>query len=1814
MPDSSSDRNPVEKLAEDFVERFRRGEHPSLTEYTARHPELAEEIRDLFPALVMMEDIRPDAEDQTGEQETVAGGKTLERLGDFRILREVGRGGMGIVYEAEQESLGRHVALKVLPSTSLLDPARLGRFLREARSAARLHHTNIVPVYGVGESDGLHYYVMQFIHGQGLDQVLSELKRLRRSKGPATEPQGPQTITGPAQEMAQALITGDFRRIEGGTGAELPQSTDETRSLSASPKVLESEEPDRFTMLAGARSADSLTVSSSTIHLPGQSHTTLTESGRQYWQSVARIGIQVADALAYAHAQGTLHRDIKPSNLLLDTQGTVWVTDFGLAKALTEQDNLTHTGDIVGTLRYMAPERFKGESDARGDIYSLGLTLYELLTLRPAFREVDRNKLIELLLHDEPTPPRKLNSAVPRDLETIVLKAIAREPGLRYSGAADMAADLRRFVEDKPIQARRVSTRERFVRWCRRNPALASLLATVQAALIGMVALAWWSNARINDALEEKEQERTAALAAGRSADEAQRRALKSRDAALAETYRALLSETRAHRLAHQSGWRYEALQRLQKLSALDTPQRDVAELRGEAVACIGEFDAFEMARFEGHGEGVWSLDFSRDGGTLATAGYDGTTRLWDVNEARHIRLINDPFALINQRHTSLSPLPAVRFHPDGRYLGYASWTRQVGLVAWEGRVPGERIQGKAPPRYLSFDQAGKLLAVSWGDGRVALHEADSGKLQNEVQVKPGWYFPNALSPDGSLLATTSVENTVDLWALGEGAKPASEPVRLGRHRAPVRGLAFSPNGQTLGSASADQTARLWDTKGEADPITLIGHTAMTSGIAFSPDGGLVATTSDDQTVRLWDARTGQALMTLTPGIGPMLSVAFSPDGTRLAAGSGTVVLYQLVSRQNRQRLAGHTYAVHGLAFHPNKPVLYSGGADRRLIAWDAQTGRKLRDQFIDRRNPIESVAVSPDGALLAVGLSTFFTPSGKDYSVELRDTEAGEVRRVLPGPTAPLLGIAFDPSGKRLAAVTRDGQALIWNVANGEIVHEWKAELANPIPEVVFLNKGLRLLHAAGNGKLIVRHLPANEVIREVPLAGGATTLNSSPDESRLAVGGFDGNIHILSLPDLELKHTIEKAHEGRINRVVFSPDGRLLVSGGFDRKVIFWDGRTYQRLFTLPQTSPVYNLAFDRDGLRLAIAGVEELITVWNLALVRPELASVNLDWDAPAPKPTSDVAALAALTPAPAVKRVVGPPRPTSPTAAPTATGPRVELDNLLKLGRFEEVIAGAEKLHANNREDKDILVPWGESLFSLGRYAESVEVARKHLDLCPDCTWALYQLGESHFALDAPEEAIKHLERLIERHPSRAPGPALLALIRAHGPKAARDPEKALPLAQKAVTLDPANPSHQATLGLVYYRLGKFEQAAETLQPLLAKNQLRPSGHLVLAMSCQQLGKKEQAAEIYRRAPHWWQEAALHPRAVQNLEALRAEAAGVLGIDYSEAATLRELSANDLLARARAHARLRQDEPALADLARVLEQRPEDVDLLRELGQLQARLKRWNGVADTYCKILDLLPEERNTFHKRAQACNELVGWPEAFAKLLEMRPKETQPWVAKARSHVLRNQWDEAAKAYERVIDQRPLSSDWFEYAALLLVKGDEEGYRTFVQRMIERAGDKPDEYTQFLLSRVCTLTPKPPVEWSRVVAWAETAHAQGPAFTHYDHALSAAYVRAGQFDKALERLSKQAHRTWPGVASEWLFLAILHHHQGRPDDARQWFGKAAQQIDQRTREAPGQAVAQVVAQVVAQAVALQPTDWLEMLILRREVERLLQVK
>jgi choice-of-anchor C domain-containing protein len=511
----------IDQLADDFAARYRRGERPSLQEYIDRYPDLAGDIRDLLPAMVEIEQVKEEV--QPSQESAAAAAPALKQLGDFHVLREIGRGGMGVVYEAEQVSLGRRVALKVLLGKTLHDAKQKRRFEREARAAAKLHHTNIVPVFGVGEHEGLPYYVMQFIQGLGLDEVIEELQHMQKS-GPG-EPTGAAPGSDlrvsrrelSAADMARSLHSGWFQAAE--EDSEQADSPGDTPAPATQPSPPTQDVQPTAEARPAGRLSDTYSLSSSSIVLDGREQGAVSKQKKQtYWQRVASIGAQVASALEHAHRQGILHRDVKPSNLLLDTRGTVWVTDFGLAKVASRAgetgDNLTHTGDILGTLRYMAPEAFDGRTDPRSDVHSLGLTLYELLALRPAFDEKERNKLIKQVTTTEPPRLDRINPAIPRDLATIVHKAMDRDPAGRYPSAGELAADLQRFIEDEPIHARRISLRERAWRWCRRNPAIAGLTAALILLMVGVTVASTIAAVNFNQLAKEELKARLATQAA----------------------------------------------------------------------------------------------------------------------------------------------------------------------------------------------------------------------------------------------------------------------------------------------------------------------------------------------------------------------------------------------------------------------------------------------------------------------------------------------------------------------------------------------------------------------------------------------------------------------------------------------------------------------------------------------------------------------------------------------------------------------------------------------------------------------------------------------------------------------------------------------------------------------------------------------------------------------------------------------------------------------------------------------------------------------------------------------------------------------------------------------------------------------------------------------------------------------------------------------------------------------------------------------------------------------------------------------------
>jgi serine/threonine-protein kinase len=461
------------ELAEEITRRLQAGDAVDLDDYGARYPEWAGPIRRLMPVLREMAELgRSVTRDQHADQPQAPHGLASGEgrvIGDFRILREVGRGGMGVVYEAEQLSLSRRIALKVLPLAAAMDPRALQRFQLEAQAAALLQHPRIVPVHAVGSLGDVPYYAMQFIEGASLAELVAELRRLEGLG--SDDPTRANRAEG-ISSLARGMLSGRFA----------PQDQED-----------EDNRPD-----VGPDPLGSIAYRPDVPALSGRGPKPPPEApsrGRDYARTVAHLGVQAAEALEYAHGQGVLHRDVKPANLLLDRRGILWVTDFGLAR-LPGDGGLTLTGDVLGTLRYMSPEQALARRalvDRRTDIYALGATLYELLTLHPSVPGTDRQEILRRIVEDDPVPVRRLNPAVPVDLATVVTKAMCKDPAGRYETAQHFADDLRRFLEGRPIAARPIGPLERSWRWCRRRPLPAGLTAGLVVALVAGVAGVTWS-------------------------------------------------------------------------------------------------------------------------------------------------------------------------------------------------------------------------------------------------------------------------------------------------------------------------------------------------------------------------------------------------------------------------------------------------------------------------------------------------------------------------------------------------------------------------------------------------------------------------------------------------------------------------------------------------------------------------------------------------------------------------------------------------------------------------------------------------------------------------------------------------------------------------------------------------------------------------------------------------------------------------------------------------------------------------------------------------------------------------------------------------------------------------------------------------------------------------------------------------------------------------------------------------------------------------------------------------------------------------
>ncbi len=782
---------------EELCELMETGQAPERATLLEKYTDVADELADCLDNLDFVQNVAPQLAGDP-ERPAAAPTRTLGQqmsLGDFRIVRELGRGGMGVVYEALQLSIGRSVALKVLPFAAMLDKQQLVRFKIEARAAGTLDHPNIVTVYSVGTERGVHYYAMQLVEGQSLAKWITDLRQSLVTTTDAAEPADGRTITY-AGKGVHSPPTEPMQTPR--TGPDADTHRDARVSLSTIPEF----------------------------------------NTQEYYRSVVRLGIQAAHALEHAHQHGIVHRDVKPGNLLVDAKGNLWVTDFGLAR-IEADAGMSKTGDLLGTLRYMSPEQISGQRvvlDSRTDIYSLGVTLYELLTLQPAFGEMDRQKLLRQVTELDPRPLCQVNRAIPKDLETIVLKATSKDAADRYAKADDFAGDLRRFLEDRPIRARPPSMAKKLSKWTHRNQGLVATVAASMLVALGLIFIFLWQQS-------------------------SQAHIASANQAALRKTAESNLYVAQM-RLAHEE-WKDGNVANAHLILESHIPDPGETDLRRWEWYYLDSLCHKEVATLAGHRGRVNGLAWSPNGQRLLSASSDKTVRVWDVNTRKQTVMI-----LGHQKSVDW-----VAWSPGGRRIFSHSESEAVRL--WDS-ASGKSLGS------MSADMPARKVALSHDGSRiVTTHDHDLVKTWDAADDRElhRWQARLYRGPiaRGSIAFTTKLLVSGEWWPGHIDILDATTGEFLHRKTTLLHGIsamAFSPDGSRFVTGSRDGQVKLWEPSSCTELLTIQGHDAEINGIAWRFDGQQWVTVGDDGKIKVWDAST---LLSAGP-VGNIRAFSGGPD------------------------------------------------------------------------------------------------------------------------------------------------------------------------------------------------------------------------------------------------------------------------------------------------------------------------------------------------------------------------------------------------------------------------------------------------------------------------------------------------------------------------------------------------------------------------------------------------------------------------------------------------------------------------------------------------------------------------------------------------------------------------------------------------------------------------------------------------------------------------------------------------------------------------------------------------------------------------
>jgi WD40 repeat protein len=1179
-PDTPSDQDRrLEEVLAPFWQAEQAGTPFDRQHLLAEHPDLAAELAAFFAThdnLRRLADPEP-VESPTWDLERPAPpGLALGMVryfGDYELLGEIARGGMGVVYRARQVSLNRTVALKMILAGELATADQVRRFRAEAEAAANLDHPNIVPIYEVGEHQSQQYFSMKLIEGE-------------------------------------SLSTNDRRR------------------------------PDA--------------------------------------RAIAQLLATVARAVHYAHQRGILHRDLKPANVLVDAAGTPYVTDFGLAKRVQAEKVQTHSGAVVGTPSYMAPEQAAGQKglSVAADVYGLGAILYELLTGHPPFRGDNPVETLMQVLEKEPETPRRLNPRSDRDLEIICLKCLQKDPQRRYPSAEALAEDLERRRAGEPIRARPVGRLEKGWLWVRRNPVVAGLLAAVTVALVAGTAVSLYF------ALDAADQ---AKLARENAADAEAKATAASASAADAEAKAKEARASAADAKAKAKAARESAAIAQEKEKIAQEKEKIARENAAETRRLLGEFSVASGLLLEEKGDPFGALlwyaeqvrrdpdneeamvtarlrltsyrrfarlptlvqvishqgqefraTFIPDGRQVLTAGKGGA-RVWDAATGRPVAplaryegevtghtynpnglllltISNDNTVRIWDAATGRQVAPPMRHEDEVLLTEFSPAGRQVltagkgGARVWDaatGRAATPLLRLEDELFYATFSPDGRRVLTA-GKSGAQIWDVATGRAASPLLADPGhWMDFATFSPDGRRVLSTAVESqTARIWDTAAD-QSASSPLT---HQGRITFVAFSPDGRRALTASDDGTARVWDAASGRPVTPPLRHQNVVSHAAFSPDGRRVVTASDDKTARVWDAASGRPVTPPLTHQGRVRHAEFSPDGRRLLTNSaGLALVWDAATNRPVETTLRHQDRVQGAAFSPDGERVVTASSDKTARVWDAASGWPASPP-LRHKGWVLQAAFSPDGKRVLTadkaGAWVWDAASGRPASPPLRHDARQTVLRVV-----------FSPDGRCVLTASDGKTARVWDAASGQPVSP-PLRHQGWVSHATFSPDGRRVLTLAGGSARVWDVATGKSVAPPPEYHAEVRHAALSPDGERVVTAGSDNTARVWDTATFRPASS-PLTHQGRITFVAFSPDGRRALTASDDGTARVWDAAT-GRPVTPPLTHQgrVRHAAFGPDGRRVVTTSDDKTVRVWDAATGRPVSPPMsNQGWMRPA-----------------------------------------------------------------------------------------------------------------------------------------------------------------------------------------------------------------------------------------------------------------------------------------------------------------------------------------------------------------------------------------------------------------------------------------------------------------------------------------------------------------------------------------------------------------------------------------------------------------------